>query len=118
MQAAISRLLLPSCEIVGFVDDTAALLEMTRRLRPDVVLLDVSLRGEVNALEATRRIKQSMPDVQIVAVTAHDDEDIKHAAFDAGMSGYVGKLHLTDELARTVHVVADAALGLADDGPS
>jgi DNA-binding NarL/FixJ family response regulator len=84
------------------------LFEVTPELRPDVVLLDFSLPGDLNALEVCRRLKETTPEVQVVAFTVHDDADLKRAAYEAGASGFVWKLQIADELLRTIQrVVAD-----------
>jgi DNA-binding NarL/FixJ family response regulator len=115
ISSAISLLLSPSCDVVGCVARTDALLEMTPQLRPDVVLLDFSLRGTVNALEACRRITAAMPEVKVVAFTAHDDADFRRAAYDAGASGYVWKLLGADELLRTIQTVVGGTTAPAGD---
>jgi two-component system, NarL family, response regulator NreC len=115
MQRAIVRLLSPSCDLVGCAIDTATLFEVTSRLRPDVVLLDLSLRGEANALEACRRIKETMPEVKFVAFTASDDPDLRRAAHAAGVSEFLWKLR-ADELPQTIQIVTDRSAGSADNG--
>lgn len=118
MCAATSRLLSLSCEVVGVAADTATLLEAARRLRPDVVLLDLSLVGAVNALDACRRIKETLPPVNVVAFTVDDDPGVRAAAEDAGASGFVWKFRASRDLARVIQMVADGAAGPAADNVS
>jgi DNA-binding NarL/FixJ family response regulator len=105
VRTAVSRLLSPSCDIVGSAVDIATLFEATLQLRPDVVLLDFSLPGEVNVLDACRRLRGSAPEVKVVALTAQDDEDITRAAYEAGCSGFVWKARASGDLLRTIHAV-------------
>jgi DNA-binding NarL/FixJ family response regulator len=93
--------------VVGCVVDCAELFEATMRLRPDLVLLDFSLPGGLNGIEACRRLKAMAPDVDVVAFTAYDDPELKRLACEAGASGFVWKLQASDELIRTIRRLVD-----------
>ena len=107
VRTAVSRLLSMSCDVVGYAVDSATLLDVTVQLRADVVLLDLSLPGELNGLEACRRLQRMAPEVKVVVLTAHHDEQIRRAAYKAGCAGFVWKLQASDELLRTIHAVLD-----------
>jgi DNA-binding NarL/FixJ family response regulator len=107
MRAAMARLLSPDCDVVGSAADITSLVEATVQLRPDVLLLDFSLPGELNAFEVCRWVKQTTPDVKIVALTAHDDADIRRGAEEAGFSGFVWKPRAPKELVSTIQAVMD-----------
>ena len=111
IRTAVSKLLSLSCDVVGTVVDIAALFEAVQRLRPDVVLLDFSLRGELTSLEACNRITTTIPEVKIVVFTAHDDDDLRAAAFEAGASGFVWKPQVAEQLLRTIQDVAGRPAG-------
>ena len=106
MHAAISRLLAKSCDLVGSVGDTKALFTAVADLRPDVVLLDFSLPGGLHTIDVCRRLKAT-PGVRIVAFTAHDDEDYRRLAFDAGASMFVWKMQASTDLVAAIHAVVD-----------
>lgn len=106
MPAAISRLLSKSCDLVGAVGDTTTLFKAVADLRPDVVLLDFSLPGGLNALEICRRLR-AIPGVRIIAFTAHDDEEYRRMALDAGASAFVWKLEAATDLVAAIHAVVD-----------
>ena len=82
--AAVSRLLSFSCDVIACVRDVDTLLDSVMQLRPDVVLLDFSLHGRVNALEACRLLQATTPQVSIVAFTADNDAELRRAAYEAG----------------------------------
>lgn len=107
IQTAVSRLLSPSCDVVGCVGDVSALFEAASRLRPDVVLLDFSLRGDVGGVELCRRLKTLAPAVKVIPFTGHDDEDLRRFAYEAGASGFVWKLRATEDLLATIFSVVD-----------
>jgi DNA-binding NarL/FixJ family response regulator len=110
IRKALTQLLSLSCEVVGYVVDTGMLLATTQQLRPDVVLLDFSLRGEWTSLEACRELTSTMPDVKVVVFTAHDGDEFRVAAQRAGASGFVWKPRAADELLRTIQSVIDTPL--------
>ena len=99
---AVSRLLSPSCDIVGRAPDTPALLDAVLKLAPEVVVLDFSLPGGLTGIEVCRRLKATAPEVRIVAFTGSDDPDLPLAAQEAGASAFVWKLRAADELEPTI----------------
>lgn len=110
MRRAISRLLTPSCDVLGCVSDTISLFETVAQLQPDVVVLDFSLPGGLNALEACRRLTTMMPNVHVVAFTAHHDAGLRESAYEAGASGFVWKLQAATDLTATIHTVVEGAV--------
>lgn len=117
VRTAVSRLLAPSCDVVGFAVDIPTLFEATAQLRPDVVLLDFSLAGG-NGLDACRRLRRVAPEVIVVAFTAHDDEDVRLRAYEAGCSGFVWKPQAHTNLWPTIQAVLDGASRSADGEPA
>lgn len=105
MRTAISRLISPECDIVGVVGDTATLFDAASRLRPDVVLLDLSLPGDLNGLDVCRRLTTSIPAIKVLIFTAHQDPEVKQAAREAGASGVVWKMHAATELVSAIRRV-------------
>ena len=80
----------PELEIVGEAGDGAQALCMVRDLALDVVLMDISM-PDMNGIEATRRIKELCPDVAVLALTMHEDDQYFFEMLAAGASGYVPK---------------------------
>jgi DNA-binding NarL/FixJ family response regulator len=116
IRAAMNRLLSSDCEVVGSVADLATLFDVIVQLRPDVLLLDFSLPGELNAFEVCRRVKSMTPEVQIVALTAYDDADIRRGAHEAGFSGFVWKMRAPTELMSTIQTVLDGRARSGETG--
>jgi DNA-binding NarL/FixJ family response regulator len=101
---ALAKLLADECEVVGQVSDGRALVAAAQTLRPEVIVLDISM-PLLNGLEAGRQIKQSMRDVKLVFLTMDEDPDIAAEAFRAGASGYLLKRSAPSELATAVREV-------------
>jgi DNA-binding NarL/FixJ family response regulator len=102
---AFERLLSEECEIVGQVTDGRALVAAAETLKPDVVVVDISM-PVLNGLEAGRQIKQKVRDVKLVFLTMNEDPDLAAEAFRAGASGYLLKRSAASELATAIREVS------------
>ncbi|MDH5174463.1 MAG: response regulator transcription factor [Elusimicrobiota bacterium] len=91
-------------EIVGEANDGAEALRLADRLKPDVILMDISFRGP-NGVRITRQIKRRYRKVHVIMLSMH--EDIAHIteSFQSGASGYVIKTYASDELTKTIRSV-------------
>lgn len=92
-------------EIVGEAGSAAEALAETERVKPTVILMDIGLPDKTG-IEATREIKRKFPDVNIVALTIHEDEEYFFQMLDAGASGYVPKRAAPEELITAINVAA------------
>ncbi len=100
----LKSLLEPEFELVGMVEDGRTLIEAAERLRPDVIVADISMPG-INGIEAVRQIKKAQGDVKVVILTMHADSAYAAAAIDAGATGYVLKHAAASELITAVRTV-------------
>jgi len=83
-------LLEPEFEIVGIVEDGRALLDAAEKLRPDVIVADISM-PLLNGIDSVRQIKKTHEEIKVVFLTMHPDVTYAASAFEAGASGYVLK---------------------------
>jgi DNA-binding NarL/FixJ family response regulator len=84
-------------QVVGSVGDGAALLVVAGELKPDVIVLDITM-PKLHGFEAARQLRLSMPDAKLVFLTVHDDADFARAAFAAGAIGYAVKSRIATDL--------------------
>jgi two-component system response regulator NreC len=91
-------------EVVGEAQDGREALQMVDRLRPDVVLMDISMPA-LNGLEATRQIKARLSDARVLVLTRHANEEYVYQILRAGASGYVVKQAAPTELVLAIHAV-------------
>ena len=93
--------MLDDIEVVGEASDGSEGVAMARRLKPDVVLMDL-LMPNMDGVTAIGRIKAEMPETEIVTMTSFIEEEKVTAALEAGASGYVLKDAEADEVATAI----------------
>jgi DNA-binding NarL/FixJ family response regulator len=101
---ALEKLLSEDCDVVGQVSDGRALVTAAEHLKPDVIVLDISM-PLLNGIEAARQIKQKLKSVKLVFLTMNEDADLAAEAFRAGASAYLLKRSATSELPLAIREV-------------
>ncbi len=89
------------------VHDPESAIAICEEHLPDVVLMDIVFKGDMNGIEATRKIKEVSPSTKVVIMTAHDDERLLVEAVEAGASGFLGKDEAADEFLSAAKAAAD-----------
>jgi len=92
-------------EIVGEAASAHEAIEAAMRIKPNVILMDIGL-PDLSGIDATREIKSRFPDVSIVALTIHEDEEYFFKMLEAGATGYVPKRAAPDELLTAIRAAA------------
>ncbi len=105
------RLLKDKFEVVGAVADGNLLIEAAARLRPHVVVTDISMPG-LNGIEALRRLKAARPETKVIVLTVHADAQLATEAIRSGASGYVVKLLAAAELVTAINQVLEGGVYL------
>jgi DNA-binding NarL/FixJ family response regulator len=106
MLEGLRKLLEPSCDVAGMVMDGHALLAAVERLRPDLVISDISM-PDLDGLAATRRLRATHPGVRVLILSIHIEHSWVNAAFEAGASGYLTKTSAPEEIEHAVHEVLE-----------
>ncbi len=109
----LGELLKGSFDLVGIAHDGRALLEAEERLRPDVIVTDISM-PLLNGLDAIRQLRARRPDIKVVVLTMHGDVQTAVSAFRAGARGYVLKVSPEEEF---IAAISQVAKGLAYVSP-
>ncbi len=95
----------PDITVIGEASDGSEAIRMAHEFQPDIVVMDIAMPN-VDGLEATRAIKSSLPNVQILALTMHEGEEYFFKILAAGASGYVLKRAAANDLISAIHAVA------------
>lgn len=95
----------PDMQVSGEAGDGRTACRQVQELQPDVVVMDVSM-PEMNGARATEEIKQTCPQVKVVALTVHEDKGYLRQLLEAGASGYVLKRAAAEELIQAIRTVA------------
>lgn len=104
--ACARAVLTPACEVVGAVTDGPSALTAATVLRPDVIVLDISMPG-ISGLEVAATLRAQKSTAAIVFLTVHDDAQFVDAAMRSGGIGYVVKPRLSTDLLQAVQKARD-----------
>jgi DNA-binding NarL/FixJ family response regulator len=110
----IRGLLEPHYDIVGAEENGRALLEAALRLKPDLIVLDISM-PVLNGIEAAREIKQSLPSVILVFLSMHSSVTYLRKALEAGATAYVLKSGAAEELLTAIEEARKGSLYITPD---
>ena len=114
-------------EVVGEAGDGLAALNVSREVRPDVVVMDISMPG-VNGLKATEMLKAEIPAAKVLILTRHTDSSYVQQLLNSGASGYLLKQSASEELVRAIRrvgaghcyldpAVTEQVVGIASGAP-
>jgi DNA-binding NarL/FixJ family response regulator len=101
---ACRKLLEPDCEVARVFSEPRAFLAEAAGIKPDVVILDVSMPS-LNGLDTARELRRLVPNARIIFLTMNEDPDIAAEAFRVGASGYLLKRSLGSELPLAIREV-------------
>jgi DNA-binding NarL/FixJ family response regulator len=105
---------LPGVEVVGEASDGREVLNLVGTHRPDVVLMDIAMPG-LNGLEAAARMAKEFPDVRVIILSMHHNEEYVWRALKAGAAGYLLKKAATAELATALQRVVHGEIYLSQE---
>lgn len=94
----------PDFEVVGEASDGIEAVELARKLKPEIIIMDVSM-PRLNGIEATRQIKAIYPNIAILPLTGYDDDEYVFALLEAGAAGYLLKDSSGEELIEAIRQV-------------
>jgi len=94
----------PSLEIVGEAHDGRQAVELVKELKPDLLLMDVSM-PDMNGFDATQRVQELDPKVKVLILTMHDEEELVARCLEAGAAGYIIKDAPASQLLYAIEMV-------------
>ncbi len=99
-------------DVVGEARDGEEAIRLAHELLPEVILMDVTM-PEVDGVEATRQIRSAHPEIKIVMLTMHADQEVLTSAIRAGANGYLVKDCSTEEIASAVRMAVSGETALS-----
>ncbi len=91
-------------QVVGEAADGREAVKKATELKPDVILMDIAM-ANLNGLEATKQIKKVLPDIKVIMLTMHKNEEYVLQSFQAGASGYILKEGAVEELVSAIRSI-------------
>jgi two-component system, NarL family, response regulator NreC len=107
----------PDMDVIGEAHDGRQAIQESQRLHPDIVLMDITM-PDMSGIESTRQIKKVLPDVKILILTMHENDEYVFQALRAGASGYILKEAADTELISALHVVQNGNFYLSPSAQS
>ena len=94
----------PDIEVIGEAEDGYSTIELARKLKPQVVVMDITMPN-LNGIEATHQITKEVPGVKVLALSMHTDQRFVEEMLKAGATGYLPKDCASEELVCAIHAV-------------
>lgn len=107
----------PDMEVIGEAQDGRQAINTTMNLQPDIVLMDITM-PDMNGIEATKQIKRVAPEVKVLVLTMHENDEYVFQALRAGASGYILKEAADTELITALHVLRSGQFYLSPSAQS
>jgi len=101
----------PNLEVIAEAGNGEEAIKLTDELKPDVILMDIGL-PKMSGIEATRKIKEKYPDIKVIMLTSHTDENEVMQSLSAGANAYAMKDIKTDYLMMVIQSVKEGAIWL------
>ncbi len=103
----------PDIRVVGEAEDGDQAVRLARQLEPDVVIMDISM-PRMNGIEATRRLVSEQPQVKVIGLSMHEEDDVARAMKDAGAVTYLTKDGPSENLLQAIRTCSNPAGGAID----
>jgi DNA-binding NarL/FixJ family response regulator len=100
--------------ICGYAVEANSAIKDIEKLKPDIVIVDISLKGSISGIELIKAVKKRFPNVVILVLSMHDESLYAERAIRAGARGYVKKEELTGTIVDAIREVMDGGLYLSE----
>jgi two-component system response regulator DegU len=100
--------------VVGEAKDGLEAIDLSFKLKPDVVIMDIQM-PKLGGVEATKRIKKEFPDIIVLVLTIHEDSEYVLNILDAGASGYLTKNVIGKEIPNAIRAVVNGESILSEE---
>ena len=102
----LAELLQPDYEVAGALSDGKSVLQQVAELKPDVIILDISL-PDMTGFDVVRQLKKRGNSAKVIFLTVHENIDFVRAAFELDAAGYVFKSRIGSDLAEAINTICN-----------
>ena len=102
----LTDMLQPDYIVAGAFSDGLSVLQQIGALKPDVIILDISL-PDITGFEVVRQLKKNGTSAKVIFLTVHENIDFVRAAFDLDAAGYVFKSRISSDLIEAINIICD-----------
>ncbi len=102
----LADMLQPDYVVVGALSDGTSVLQQVAELKPDVIILDISL-PDMTGFDVVRQLKKSGAGAKVIFLTVHENIDFVRAAFELDAAGYVFKSRISSDLVEAINIISD-----------
>ncbi|NLB90960.1 MAG: response regulator transcription factor [Clostridiales bacterium] len=95
----------PDLSVIATANSGKKGVELVQQLKPDVVLMDIQMESETAGIEATKAIKETVPDTKVIILTIHSDDEMLFKAYNAGIMDYITKTDSITQIISSIHDV-------------
>lgn len=103
-------------EIIGEADCGSQAYDVASELKPDIVLMDIEMENKYSGIEATKQINENLPDVKVIILTMHDDDEVFINSYAMGAKAFLLKNSTEEKIVETIRNVYDGKYMLDEIG--
>ena len=105
----------PDMKVINSVQDADSAVKCMDRSAPDLIIVDISLKGSTNGIDLIKGLKKRYPKIKALVLSMHDENLYAERAIKAGAKGYIMKNDLTDNIIRAIRIIMKGNLYLSEN---
>ncbi len=104
----------PDMKVIQSVQDAESTIKFIEKTQPDLVIVDISLKGSTNGIDLIKGLKKRYPKIKALVLSMHEENLYAERAIKAGAKGYIMKNDLTDNIVKAIRSILDGNLYLSE----
>lgn len=105
----------PDMKVINSVQDADSAVKSIDKTTPDLIIVDISLKGSTNGIDLIKGLKKRYPKIKALVLSMHDENLYAERAIKAGAKGYIMKNDLTDNIIRAIRIIMKGNLYLSEN---
>ena len=104
----------PDMKVIQSVQDAESAIKYVEKVSPDLMIVDISLKGSTNGIDLIKSLKKRYPKIKSLVLSMHEENLYAERAIKAGAKGYIMKNDLTDNIVKAIRIILSGNLYLSD----